>query len=547
MAGVALATGLALISAVPAGASGQSRARQGTAGDTIVLGAEQEPDCADWIGSCAGASWGVWTMQAHTMPRVFEIVKQGKVWVYEASNLVASEPTVETVDGKQTVTYEINPDAVWSDGEPITSSDFLYTWDQIANGEDIYDATGYDKIEGVDDSDPSTAVVTYADPYGGWKGLFGGAYGVLPSHILEGTDRTAAMVDGYSWSGGPFIIESWERGVSVTLVPNDAYWGDKAKSTVVFQFITDTAAEFQAFKAGEVLAIYPQPQIDVVEAIDAGIPDAESAFTGDTGNLEALWINMAEAPFDSEKFRQAFAYAIDRDALVKRLFGGLGINKAVNSLNPPIQSAFSDTKAFAKYKLNLKKVDSLMKADGWKKNDDGVWEKDGEPAEIEIRSTTGNQRRELTEQILQDQLAKAGFDLVINNQAAGDLFGQQLPDGDFQLALYAQVVTTLDPGLCVILCSSNIPTEDNDFSGQNFTRTDVAGLDDPLEAIDGSFDDEEKAKLGKKADRIMAKAMISLPLDPLPNIALWSKTLSGPKGDHPVFSVFVNLAEWELT
>lgn len=99
----------------------------------------------------------------------------------------------------------------------------------------------------------------------------------------------------------------------MTLVPNEAYWGDKAKSTVVFQFLADTAAEFQAFKAGEVLAIYPQPQIDVIEAIDAGITDAETAFTGDTGNLEALWINMAKPPFDSQKFRQAFAYSIDRD------------------------------------------------------------------------------------------------------------------------------------------------------------------------------------------------------------------------------------------
>ena len=546
MAGVALATGLALISAVPAGASGQSSGRQGAGGDTIVLGAEQEPDCADWIGSCAGASWGVWAIEAHTMPRVFDIVKDGKVWVYEASILMASEPTVDTVDGKQVVTYEINPDAVWSDGEPITSSDFKYTWDQIANGEDVYDPTGYDRIEGVDDSDPATAVVTFAESYGGWKQLFGAAYGVHPSHILEGADRTAAMADGYEWSGGPYMIESWERGVSVTLVPNEEYWGEHAKSTVVFQFLADTAAEFQAFKAGEVLAIYPQPQIDVVEAINAGIPDAKSVFTGDTGNLEGLWINMAKPPWDSQKFRQAFAYAIDRDALVKRLFGGLGINKAVQSLNPPIQAAFSDTKAFSKYKLNLKKVSQLMKEDGWEKNADGIWEKDGEPAELEIRSTTGNQRRELTEQILQEQLADAGFDLTINNQAAGDLFGQQLPDGDFELALYAQVVTTLDPGLCVILCSTSIPSEANEFSGQNFTRTDVPGLDEPLEAIDGSFDDEEKAKLGKQADKITAKYMVNLPLDPLPNIALWSNTLKGPKGDHPVYSVFVNLAEWEL-
>ncbi len=48
-------------------------------------------------------------------------------------------------------------------------------------------------------------------------------------------------------------------------------------------------------------------------------------------------MNNAKAPFDDVAVRQAFAYAIDRDAIVKRLFGGLGVDKAVNSLNPPIR------------------------------------------------------------------------------------------------------------------------------------------------------------------------------------------------------------------
>ena len=42
-----------------------------------MLGAEQEPDCVDWIASCAGASWGYWTMSVNTMPRAFDVVKDG--------------------------------------------------------------------------------------------------------------------------------------------------------------------------------------------------------------------------------------------------------------------------------------------------------------------------------------------------------------------------------------------------------------------------------------------------------------------------------------
>ena len=46
-------------------------------GGTLLVGAEQEPDCVDWISSCAGSSWGYWMMGVTTMPRVFDTMKDG--------------------------------------------------------------------------------------------------------------------------------------------------------------------------------------------------------------------------------------------------------------------------------------------------------------------------------------------------------------------------------------------------------------------------------------------------------------------------------------
>ncbi|MBM3672575.1 MAG: peptide ABC transporter substrate-binding protein [Actinobacteria bacterium] len=545
VAACAIATVVGAISIFPANAAVR---RQGGGGGDIVIGAEQEGDCADWISSCAGSSWQIWIMGQHTMPRTFDFVPKSKTSiVYERNVLLASEPTVEEEGGKTVITYEINPDAVWSDGEPITSHDFFYTWDQIVNGEDIYDPTGYIDIESVDDSDPAVAVVTFSTPYSGWRSLFGGQYGIYPSHILEGQDRNAATVNGYDWSGGPYIAD-WQKGVSVTLTPNPNWYGDPVKNdSVTFQFLTDTAAEFQAFTSGQVDAIYPQPQPDVIEQIEAGIEGANSYFTPYTPNAEALWINNAAFPFDSVKVRQAFAYSIDRDVVVERLFGGLGITEALNTINPPITAEFADTEAFSKYTLNLKKVKQLMTSDGWEKNADGFWEKDGEQADIVIQSTEGNARRALTEEILQELLGNAGFNLTIENHSAGDLFGQNLPNGDFQVGLYAQVATQLEPGNCSIFCSYNIPTEDNEFSGQNWTRTDLPQIDPLLETVGSSSDSDEVAAANKKADKISAKFLISLPLDPLPNISLWSKDIKGINKKAPdsgVFALFWNLAEW---
>ena len=161
---------------------------------TLVIGAEQEMDCADWIASCAGSSWGTWAMMDHTMPRVFEYEKVRTAPGQNVpSILMASPPTVD--QGQRQADRHVQDQPGTRSG-PTSSRSPRRTsstpGEQIATGKDIYDKTGYDKIESVDSSNPKTAVVTFKTPYGSWPGLFGGGlYGILPSHLLEGKNRVA--------------------------------------------------------------------------------------------------------------------------------------------------------------------------------------------------------------------------------------------------------------------------------------------------------------------------------------------------------------------
>lgn len=514
-------------------------------GGELVIGAEQEPDCTAWIKSCGGSSWGYWMMGVTTMPRVFDTVPEGDGWGIKPNSLVTGEPKLDTSDAsKPKVTYNINPKAVWSDGQPITCNDFNFTWTSIAKGTDIYDPTGYTDIASVDCPNPQTAVVTFATPYSGWQQLFGGQYGILPQHILQGKDITAAMSNGYNWSGGPYLIDHWTKGVEIVLVPNPKYWGPKSKlDKVTFKVQADTAAEFESFKNGEVSMIYPQPQLDVVDQIKAGIPDANNSYTADTGNAEALWMNNASAPLDDVAVRQALGYAIDRVAIVKQLFGALGVDQPMQTLQPAVLAQYADTEAWSNYKKDLDKVDSLMTGAGWAKNSAGIWAKGGKTASLTIKTTAGNARRELTEQVLQSQLKQAGFELKSDNQEAGALFGEQLPAGQFQLALYAQVSTFIIPGQCNLFCKKNIPTAANNNTGQNWTRTDIPDAEAPLLKGDTSLSQSELESSGKEADKLLAEANTSLPLDPLPNILIWKKTVAGDVSDNPILGPFHNLNE----
>ena len=514
-------------------------------GGEIVIGAEQEPDCADWIATCGGSIWGTWIMQIPTLPGVFQTRQSDGEWVPEPSDLVTGEPEVVVADdGTQTITYSINPEAVWSDGEPITSADFEYTALQIRDGDDIFDKTGYDRISAIDASDPATVTVTLDSPYAGWRTLFS-VYGIMPAHLLEGQDRAAVMADGYDFSGGPWKIEKWTRGTSVTLVPNENYWGDKPHlDKVTFLFLPDTTAAFQALKSGQVSVLYPSPQLDALTQIDAGLPGIESQVDARSGNLEAIWLNNAAAPFDSVAVRQALAYSIDRDAIVKRLFGSLGIDKAQQSFNSPMVAPFASDD-FSQYSLDLDKVDELMEGEGWKKNSDDVWAKGGETATFSIKTLAGNKRRDLTVQVLQSQLADAGFEMTIDQVTPADLFGTIAPQGDFQAGIWALVDTFPDPTLSSTFSSVNIPSEANGFSGINFYRTDIPGLDDLLGQVDSEIDTDARISVSHEADALIAENVPSLPLDTVPNVLLWSDKVGGPE-INPVDGPFWNLAEWGL-
>lgn len=516
-------------------------------GGDLVVGAEQEPDCADWLGTCSGSIWGNYIMQAETIPVAFNTRKQGDDWVPEASDLLAGEPKVETPGGKQVITYKINPKAVWSDGQPITSKDFEYTALQVRDGKDILDKSGYDLIESVKTPDDKTAVVTLSRPYASWRALFSNGYGVFPSHLLEGKDRTAEMKNGYDWSGGPWIIQDWKRGTSVTLVPNPKYWGEKPHlDKVTFQFITDTAAAFQALKSGQVDALYPSAQLDVLSQIEAGIPNTKSQVDAQSGNLEAIWLNNDKFPFDSQPVRQALAYSIDRQSIVKRLFGAIGVEDPAQSFFTPILSRYGDN-AFDEYSLDLDKVDELMTGDGWAKDSSGIWAKDGKKAAFTVETLEGNKRRDLELQILQSQLATAGFEMSIHTTTPAELFGKTAPNGDFQAALYTLIDTFAEPlNLSATLKSTNIPSEANDFSGINFGRVDIPGLDPVLDTLDTEVNETKRVEASKQADQLIADAVPAVPLVAVPNVLLWSTKVGGPISINPSEGPFWNLNQWGL-
>ena len=267
-------------------------------GGTITIGAEQEPDCFDWIGPCAGSAWGSWMAQLETQPQAFRaVVDRTAARQWQPGAVLTGMPTFETTP-VETITYNINPAAVWSDGVPITCADFQYTADQQQNGNDIYDRTGYVDIDNghvPDAEDRRRQVQAGQDVRELAVAVRGRRRHPAVAHPEGQGPRQAdeGRLHVVGWS----VVRQVEQGRHRSSSRRTRTTGARSRTSTrsCSSSRPTPSAEFQAFKSGQVDAIYPQPQLDVVDAIRQGLPDANTRVQRRRpASVEALWLNNSK-------------------------------------------------------------------------------------------------------------------------------------------------------------------------------------------------------------------------------------------------------------
>ncbi len=535
-----LALGLVTAGCGSSGDGARGSAAGPVRGGTLLLPLGSDPGCADWLAPCGASAAGVLSMAAHTIPRAFDVIDG----VSRPSPLLAGEPTLD-VGPPQRVTYRLKPNAVWSDGVPITSADFRYTWDQFLHGAGVRTTVGYDRVADVDDADPHAAVVTFRGPYAPWHELFsgGGLVGILPKHLLEGKNRGAEMRTGYRWSGGPWLIDHWTPGQEVGLVPNPAYWGRRPNlDAVIFHIITDAGAQLEAYKSGQVdmlLSIPPEANVADLEAL----PDTRVEVGPGLG-LVALAFNTRKAPLDSVRVRQALAYATDRDLIVQHLYRPL--DRRAGPLHAWLApaSGYPDLQPFARYHRDLAEVDRLMGEDGWTKDAGGKWRKGEQRATVEVLGYLSPRRDPLFEQILQDQWQQAGFEVTIANVAQA-IGAEARSKGTFSVLIEIMLFRSAEPSRCNLFCSEYVASETNANSGTNITRIADATLDDALHRVDGELDDRARQEAVARSQQRLAELVPALPVVANPAVLVYNSVrLHGVRMNAGPLAWFVNMHEW---
>lgn len=517
---------------------------------SVVFAAEQWPECLNPVTSCANASWLVWSVTAHVLPRLMELDVDGN---YQASPVLEQAPTLENgliTEDPFTVTFEIRDDAVWSDGSPMTSEDVRFTWRAIMETTGTLSTAGYDLITDVDTTDPKTAVVAFSEPYAPWADLFGGGTGFfLKSDEFGGTDLQNDMLEAIDWSGGPWVLDSWSTEEAV-LVGNDAYWDDDRApliDQVTFVPREDTDTEIIALQAGEVAAIFPQPSPGVNERLSQD--DIEFTVAGGVV-FEGLWPNQRspQSPILAElAVREALAFAIDRQEIFDTVMAPINPDGDVLQCAgwvPTVGEWCGDE--FADVTQDLDRAARILTDAGWARNGEGVWEKDGTPLVIEWNTVAGNKRREDVQALVQEQVREFGIRFEINNFDAGELFQNRLPTLDFGMGLYAQVASP-DPSVTTIYDRNQIPSEANDFSGQNNIAWDSEQVTELTLLADRQLDPAERLATIREIGAAARADMAWIPLYQLPNLTAWrTDQIDGPIGDWTAstYGGFANMYDW---
>lgn len=432
------------------------------------------------------------------------------------TNLLTSAEV--TSKSPQTVVYKIKKEAVWNDGTPISAKDFTYNW-KVSNGKDCLAAdcdsastTGYEQIKSITGSDDDkTVTVVFDTPFPDWMGLFWPLY---PAHVAakNGADGTSAGFKKawdafkdkpFEFSGGAYKVAGYEKDISLTLVPNEKYWGEKPKlDKIVYRIITDQSAEILALKNKEVQMSTAQPSQGLIDQVKT-IPGLDYALS--TGpSWEHIMFNTKNKSLADPALRMAIATAIDRKEIISKTIGTFfpAATPLGNHLLLPGQPGYKDNIAGTGYgDGDVTKATKILTDAGYTVAAGSLKNKAGEVVpEIRFVFTEGNKPREQAALLAQAQLKKIGINIKISPTAS---LGGSLGKRDFDLIQFAYVG---GPLLTQSIDSWRGPAASN-YSGVNNPE-----IDKLLGQLAVELDQTKAADLCNQVSVLLTKEMVNLPL-----------------------------------
>ena len=318
-----------------------------------------------------------------------------------------------------TWTVTIRDDVSFTDGEPLTAEDVAFTYNTVKASSSVSDFTMLDYAEAADDR---TVVFHMNRPFSIWPYTMA-VTGIVPEHAYDSATYGASPI-----GSGRYILKQWDRGQQVILEANpDYYGGEPLMKKVTILFMEEDAA-FLAAQAGQVdlaytSATYSDQQIEGYELASCAtvdnrgfnlpaVPEQTDAQGRTVGNDLTADVGV----------RRAINMGIDRQEMIDHVLNGYGSPAYSVCDQMPWYSEASEVEH------DPEGAAALLDEAGWKTGDDGVREKDGVKAELNLLYSAGDSVRQALAADFADQLGDLGISCTLEGVGWDTAYDRALSD-----------------------------------------------------------------------------------------------------------------------
>lgn len=337
--------------------------------------------------------------------------------------------SVPKVDSDQlTYKFDLRQDVKWSDGQPVTADDVLFTYSLMAGSTYDYKAINSrywpdleQYLASVTAPDKYTVVMKTKTPYAPFLQSY--VFAPLPRHVLEpvvqkapADFRKADFNFAPTVVSGPFQFDRWDKSQQVLLKANPThYLGRPNLDSYVIKTVSDGVAIANQLKTGEIDVGGIEPSL----WDDLGTADNINRVTFGQATWDYYAVNMDPAnprrpisgkifgdPATGKQVRQALYHAIDRVSLAERVY----FKQAAVATTAEPPTSWARTNDVPKYAYDPKKAADMLDQAGWKLGPDGIRVKDGVRFSFEVITNVGAKARETTIQVLSESWRKIGVE-----------------------------------------------------------------------------------------------------------------------------------------
>jgi peptide/nickel transport system substrate-binding protein len=346
--------------------------------------------------------------------------------------------------------------------------------------------------------------------------------GIMPAAFITSTPSNDIGIRALVGTG-PFMFREWVPGDRIVLERNEKYRHGPAfspnRGPALFQRLVFRIIPEDATLTAEVLAGNVDLTFDVTPSGLQQLRNSPNVVVmqAPTYSVQYLVLNMERWMFQNAKVRQAIAHSIDKEAIARAAW--LGVGRSVSGLINEATIGYWPGVRNYEYKYDVERAKALFAEAGWRPGPDGILRRDNDRFDVTLITFSNVDQWRRAAVVVQSQLKQVGIDVKVETAEVGAVYSRAQA-GNFDVGIFRNTWWLAQPYLTFLTHSVNIPSS-------NYSRWPNPELDKSLDAASNALDDAERQRALERVQRIIVESGVWVPLVSNTNLLAAKKSVGG--------------------